>query len=60
MPMPPVLTQLQAGLRQIRAEKAAQSQLRKWGRRQLNRVRTDIGEWVKQRPWLMALVSRMR
>lgn len=58
--MPPVVAQLQASLRQIRAEKAAQSRLRKWSRRQLNRFRTSAGEFVKKRSWLMAMSNHIR
>lgn len=60
MDMPPVLARLQAGLRQIRMEKSAQPCWRKWSRRQFNRARTSLGELVKQKPWLMALASRIR
>ncbi|WP_423458062.1 hypothetical protein [Ottowia sp. VDI28] len=60
MKMPPILTRLQAGLRRIRSEKKAQSNLRKWSRRQMNRVRTSAGEAVKRQPKLMKLAERVR
>lgn len=58
--MPPVLSKLMVGLRQIRAEKKAQSRWRKLLRRRLNWMRTWVGETIKQRPALMAAISRLR
>ncbi|MNM34110.1 CDP-Glycerol:Poly(glycerophosphate) glycerophosphotransferase [compost metagenome] len=59
-PLSPVLTQLLAGLRRIRAEKAAETQARKTLRRVINRVRTMVGEHVKQHPAVMAVLTCMR
>jgi len=60
IPIPPVLAQLQAGLRQIRAQKIAQTRLHKWSRRQLNRVRINMGEMMKKIPWMMNVLSYIR
>jgi len=57
---PPVLAQLLAGLRRIRAEKAAESRTRKSLRRATNRLRTAVGECVKQHPTVMAALSGLR
>jgi CDP-glycerol glycerophosphotransferase (TagB/SpsB family) len=58
--IPPVLSTLMFGLRQVRAEKKAQSRWRKLLRRRLNWMRTWVGETIKQRPALMAAISRLR
>lgn len=58
--MPPVVARLQAGLRQIRAEKLAQPGWQKTCRRQFNRVRTTVGEMVKQMAWLVHITGSLR
>lgn len=59
-PLAPVLTQLLAGLRRIRAEKAAETKARKTLRRVMNRGRTTVAECIKQHPVVMAVLAGMR
>lgn len=58
--LPPVLSHLLAGLRRVRAEKADESRARKTLRRVMNRVRTGVGERIKQHPVLMGALNGLR
>lgn len=58
--LPPVLATLLAGLRRIRAEKAAEGRVRKRMRRVFNLGRTWLAEGIKQHPAAMTAVSALR